>query len=121
MDRSKKRTAAVRALARAREDEELTEARENERLQAENAKAMALAAELPGAGERSMRMARALARMYTSLIELQDSVGQVPEGYRERLVEQLTRIERGAQKLREKLRPESRSPQPQYVIIDMVD
>ncbi|WP_146220501.1 hypothetical protein [Geodermatophilus normandii] len=120
MDRTKKRTAAVRQLARAREDEALAEAREHERVLADHAKAMEMASRLPGAGERAMQAAKALGRMYTHLIELQDFVGQIPDGYKDRWVEQLERIRRGAEKLRQELRPESRSPQP-HDVIDIVD
>lgn len=122
LDRSKKRSRSVVAAARAVEDEDLTRARTNQRIQEQHAKAMVAAPEvLSRMAERAIRGNQVLSKMISDLLELRTIVDRLPTNYRDRTSDHLNQIQRAAALVLEELQPEPRSPQPCDVIDMQVD
>ncbi len=122
LERSKKRGRRITAAARAIEDEELLQARVNQRIQEQHAKALAAAPEiLSRMAERAIRGNAVLAKMIAELLELKTVIKQLPVAYHDRTAEHLTQIQRAAMLALTELRPETRSPQPHGVIDMIVD
>ncbi|MCZ2830777.1 hypothetical protein O2W14_18205 [Modestobacter sp. VKM Ac-2986] len=117
LTRSRERSRRVVAAARAIESEQLTKARAELRLQEQQARADALAPELNvRLAERAIKGNVALSRMVVDLLELSGVIDQLPRTYRDRFAENLEQIQRAAQRVLDELHPETRSPQPGYVI-----
>lgn len=122
LDRSRTRTRRMLTAARAIENEELTQARVQQRIQEQDAKAKLAAPGLRGTlAERAIKGNASLARMITELIDLTSVVDQIPREYHDRTAENLAQIVGAAQRALDKLRPATRSPQPHHVIDLTVD
>jgi len=118
IERSKSRSRRIRAAARVIEDEELTKARINQKIQERDAQAQRAAAEIISkAAERAIKGNVALARMVAELLELKCIIHDVPEQYHDRTAEYLSQISRAAHQVLDILRPGEQSPQPRTIIV----
>lgn len=122
LDRSHTRTRQIVAAAKAIKNEELTQARVQQRIQEQDAKAKLAAPGLRGTmAERAIKGNASLAKMIAELIDLTSVVDQIPGEYHDRTVDNLTQIKGAAHRALDKLRPATRSPQPRHVIDLIVD
>jgi hypothetical protein len=122
LERSASRTRRIRAAAKAIEDEELTKARTNLRIQERDAQAQLAADEIRSkAAERAIKANTALARMLAELLELKTFIDDVPQQYCDRISDHLSQISRAAHQIHNVLRPEPQSPQPRTIIISCDD
>jgi hypothetical protein len=122
IERSGTRTRRIRAAARAIEDEELTKARTNLRIQERDAHAQLVAGEVASkAAERAIKGNVALAKMVADLLDLKSVIHDMPEQYHDRTADYLSQISRAAQQVLHILRPGEQSPQPRTVIISYDD
>ncbi len=121
MDRSARRSRALSAAARSIENEDVIKARALARIELEQCKADQLAAGIKGStAERFIKASSMLARTTGELLDLFRVVDQVPEAYRDRIVNGLEQVIQAAEKSLHVLRPELREPQP-FTVIDHVD
>ena len=117
LERSHTRNRRIQTAAKAIENEELTQARVQQRIQEQDAKAKLAAPGLQGTmAERAIKGNASLAKMITELIDLTSVVNQIPTEYHKRTAENLAQIVGAAQRALDKLRPVTRSPQPRHVI-----
>jgi hypothetical protein len=118
MECSKSRTRQIRAAAMAIDDEELTKARTNQRIQERDTQAQLAAREIQSkAAERAIKGNLALARMVAELLELKFFINDMPKQYHDRTADYLSQISRAAQQVLDILRPREQSPQPRTIII----
>lgn len=122
LTRSKERTRRVLSAAKAMENEELTKARVQAKLQEQDMRArLAEPEHLARLAERFIKANVALARMTMELLDLSTVVGQVPEEYKSRTIENLEQISGAAIRVLDELRPQPQSPQPRTIIDLRVD
>lgn len=122
LERSQARSRRLLTAAKAIENEELTKARAQQRIQEQDAKAKLAATELRGTmAERAIKGNAVLAKMISELIDLKSVVNQIPGEYHDRTADNLAQIVGAAQRTLNKLRPATRSPQPRHVIDLSVD
>jgi len=122
IDRSHVRNRRIRTAAKAVEDEELVKARVELKILEQNEKARSAAPEIVSKmAERAIKGNLSLAKMITELLDLKSVIEQIPAQYHERTIDNLSQIERAAKQAHDKLRPETRSPQPRDVIDLAVD
>ncbi len=122
VDRSRSRSRRIQAAARVIEDEELVKAKTELRIREQDAKARRAAPEiLARAEDNAIRANLALAKMVTELLDLNTVIDRMPAQYQDRAAESLTQIIRASQRVLDKLRPATRSPQPCTVIDLEVD
>lgn len=100
-------------------DEELVKATRELRIREQDAKARRAAPEILARAEDSAIKANlVLAKMVAELLDLNTVTDQMPAQYHDRAAESLTQITRASQRVLDKLRPATRSPQP-CTVIDM--
>jgi len=122
IERSRTRKRRILEAAKVIEDEELTKARTEQRIQEQDLKARLAAPEiLSKMDERIIKANLDLARMITALIDFGSVLDHVSPQYHERTVGNLEQIERAARRALDKLRPATRSPRPRTVIDFHVD
>lgn len=122
IERSRTRKRRIVQAAKAVEDEELTKARTEQRIQEQDLKAQLAGPEIRSKmDERTIKVNMELARMTSSLIDLGSYVDHISPRFHERTRNNLDEIERAARRALDKLRPATRSPQPRTVIDFHVD
>jgi hypothetical protein len=99
-------------------DEELVKATRELRIREQDAKARRAAPEILARAEDSAIKANLDSAKMAELLDLNTVTDQMPAQYHDRAAESLTQITRASQRVLDKLRPATRSPQP-CTVIDM--